>query len=60
MKQRDEAQYQELEQRYQALLLEHMHCGLSIAHLEAKLTEHAAFLECFRASLQHEEHGLQG
>lgn len=56
VRQDEETKYRELEQRYQALLLEHMQCGLSIARLEAKLTEHTAFLERFRTSLQQEEH----
>jgi hypothetical protein len=49
----------QMEQQYQALLQEHMQCGLAIARLETQLAEHLAFLERFRSSLQNEEHGPQ-
>jgi len=55
----DEVKYRELEHRYQALLLDHMQCGLAVARLEAKLAEHTTFLENFRASLRQEEHDTQ-
>src|SRR6266568_5405180 len=54
------ARRDQMEQQYQALLQEHMHCGLAIARLETQLAEHLAFLERFRSSLQREEHGSQG
>jgi hypothetical protein len=50
----------QMEQQYQALLQEHMQCGLAIARLETQLAEHLAFLKRFRSSLQREEHGPQG
>ncbi len=53
------ARRDQMEQQYQALLQEHMHCGLAIARLETQLAEHLAFLERFRSSLQREEHGPQ-
>ena len=53
------AKHDQMEQQYQALLQEHMHCGLAIAHLETQLAEHQAFLERFRSSLQKEEYGPQ-
>ncbi len=46
----------QMEQRYQVLLQEHMQCGLTIARLEAQLAEHLAFMERFRSSLRKEEH----
>ena len=49
----------QMEQQYQALLQEHMSCGLTIARLQTQLAEHRAFLERFRSSLQKEEHGPQ-
>lgn len=49
----------QMEQQYQALLQEHMSCGLTIARLQTQLAEHQAFLERFRFSLQKEEHGPQ-
>jgi hypothetical protein len=49
----------QIEQQYQALLQEHMSCGLTIARLQTQLAEHQAFLERFRSSLQKEEHGPQ-
>jgi hypothetical protein len=48
---RDQAQ-----RRYQALLQEHMQCGVVIARLEAQVAEYLAFMERFRTSLQREEH----
>jgi len=53
------AKRDQMEQQYQALLQEHMQCGLAIARLETQLAEHLAFLERFRSSLQKEEHGPQ-
>jgi chromosome segregation ATPase len=53
------ARRDQMEQQYQALLQEHMQCGLAIARLETQLAEHLAFLERFRSSLQNEEHGPQ-
>jgi hypothetical protein len=53
------AKHDQMEQQYQALLQEHMHCGLAIARLETQLAEHQAFLERFRSSLQKEEYGPQ-
>ena len=53
------AERDQMEQQYQTLLQEHMHCGLTIARLETQLAEHLAFLEIFRSSLQKEEHGPQ-
>ena len=53
------AKQEQLEQQYQALLQEHMSCGLTIARLQTQLAEHQAFLERFRSSLQKEEHGPQ-
>ncbi len=53
------ARRDQMEQQYQALLQEHMQCGLAIARLETQLAEHLAFLERFRSSLQREEHGPQ-
>lgn len=48
---RDQAQ-----QRYHALLQEHMECGVTIARLEAQVAEYLAFMERFRSSLQREEY----
>jgi hypothetical protein len=53
------AKQDQTEQQYQALLQEHMSCGLTIARLQTQLAEHQAFLERFRSSLQKEEHGPQ-
>ena len=53
------AERDRMEQHYQALLQEHMQCGLTIARLEAQLAEHLAFMQRFRSSLQKEEHGQQ-
>ncbi len=53
------AKQDQMEQQYQALLQEHMSCGLAIARLQTQLAEHQAFLERFRSSLQKEEHGPQ-
>ncbi|MBV9231679.1 MAG: hypothetical protein JOZ18_20390 [Chloroflexi bacterium] len=53
------AKHDQMEQQYQALLQEHMSCGLTIARLQTQLAEHQAFLERFRSSLQKEEHGPQ-
>jgi hypothetical protein len=54
--QRAQAEHVELEQRYSKLLQEHMHCGVTIAKLEAQVAEYLAFMERFRSSLQREEH----
>lgn len=53
------SQLDQREQQYQALLQEHMSCGLTIARLQTQLAEHQAFLERFRSSLQKEEYGPQ-
>ncbi len=53
------AERDRMEQQYQTLLQEHIHCGLTIARLETQLAEYQAFLERFRSSLQKEEHGPQ-
>ncbi len=53
------AKHDHMQQQYQALLQEHMHCGLAITRLETQLAEHQAFLERFRSSLQKEEYGPQ-
>jgi len=53
------AKHDQMEQQYQALLQEHMGCGLTIARLQTQLAEHQAFLERFRSSYQKEEHGPQ-
>ncbi len=45
-----------MEQRYAALLQEHMQCGLAMARLEAELAEYRAFMDRFRSSLHREEH----
>lgn len=50
------AERDQLQQRYQALLQEHMHCGVTIARLEAQVAEYLAFMERFRSSLEREEH----
>jgi uncharacterized coiled-coil protein SlyX len=50
------AERNQMEQQYQALLQEHMGCGLTIARLEAQLAEHLAFMERFRSSLRKEEY----
>jgi hypothetical protein len=52
-----QAERAELEQRYHKLLQEHMHCGVTIAKLEAQVAEYLAFMERFRSALQREEHG---
>jgi hypothetical protein len=52
-----QAEREQMEQRYRALLQEHMQCGLTITRLEAQLAEHLAFLERFRSSLKQEEYG---
>lgn len=54
-----QAEREQLEQRYHALLQEHMQCGLTITRLEAQLAEHLAFMDRFRSSLKQEEHGSQ-
>ncbi len=51
------AEREQMEQRYHLLLQEHMHCGLTIARLEAQVAEYLAFMERFRSSLRREEHG---
>src|SRR6266699_1139442 len=38
-----QAEREQMEQRYHALLQEHMQCGLTITRLEAQLAEHLAF-----------------
>src|SRR3989442_307576 len=43
---------EQIEQRYHALLQEHMQCGLTITRLEAQLAEHLAFMNRFRSSLK--------
>jgi len=48
-----------LERRYAVLLQDHMQCGLAIARLEGELAEYRAFMDRFRSSLRHEEHGSQ-
>jgi hypothetical protein len=53
------AKHDQMEEQYQALLQEHMGCGLAIARLQTQLAEHQAFLERFRSSLRKEEHGPQ-
>ncbi|GHO79138.1 hypothetical protein KSD_69090 [Ktedonobacter sp. SOSP1-85] len=57
VEQRAQAERAELEQRYHKLLQEHMHCGVTIAKLEAQVAEYLAFMERFRSALQREEHG---
>ncbi len=54
-----QAEQEQMEQRYHALLQEHMQCGLTITRLEAQLAEHLAFMNRFRSSLKQEEHGSQ-
>ncbi len=53
------AKHDHMEQQYQALLQEHMSCGLAITRLQTQLAEHQTFLERFRSSLQKEEHRPQ-
>ncbi|GHO61825.1 hypothetical protein KSC_007170 [Ktedonobacter sp. SOSP1-52] len=57
VEQRAQAERAELEQRYHKLLQEHMHCGVTIAKLEAQVAEYLAFMERFQSALQREEHG---
>jgi hypothetical protein len=57
IEQQAQTQRAELEQRYRKLLQEHMYCGVKIAKLEAQVAEYLAFMERFRSSLRHEEHG---
>jgi hypothetical protein len=59
LKQQALAERTELEQRYLALLHEHMSCGITIAKLEAQLAELQTFMQRFRAALNDEEHGMQ-
>jgi hypothetical protein len=54
--QQAQAQHTELEHRYRKLLQEHVHCGITIAKLEAQVAEYLAFMERFRSALQREEH----
>ena len=54
-----QAERAELEQRYAALLQEHMQCEVTIAKLQAQTAEYLGFMERFRASLRQEEHGSQ-
>jgi hypothetical protein len=53
------AQRDHMQQQYHTLLQDHMHCGLTIARLEAQLAEYLAFMKRFRSSLQKEEHEPQ-
>ena len=53
---RVQAERADLEQRYRKLLQEHMHCGVTIARLEAQLAEYLAFMQRFRSSLKQEEY----
>jgi|SRR5712692_4081331 len=53
------AERAELEQRYAALLQEHMLCKVTIAKLEAQQAEFQAFMQRYRAALINEEHGTQ-
>ena len=57
IKQQAQGEKAELERCYHALLQEHLQCGLKIARLEAEIAEFQAFMERFRSSLRHEEHG---
>jgi hypothetical protein len=57
LKQRVQEEKAELERCYRALLQDHMQCELKIARLEAERAEFQAFMERFRSSLKHEEHG---
>jgi len=52
-----QAEREQLEQHYHALLQEHMQCGLTIARLEAQVAEYLAFMDRFRSALRQEEHG---
>jgi hypothetical protein len=54
-----QAEREQMEQRYHALLQEHMQCGLTITRLEAQQAEFQAFMQRFRAALRDEEHGAQ-
>jgi hypothetical protein len=45
------AERDQFQQRYHALLQEHMQCGLTIARLEAQVNEYLAYMEGFRSSL---------
>lgn len=51
-----QAEREQMEQRYHALLQEHMQCGLTITRLEAQQAEFQAFMERFRSSLRQEEY----
>jgi hypothetical protein len=57
IKQQAQAEKAELERRYHALLQDHMQCELKMTRLEAEHAEFQAFMERFRSSLRHEEHG---
>lgn len=46
------------ERKYQALLQEHMQCGLTIARLEAQVAQYLEMMEGFRASLKQEEYDV--
>lgn len=54
-----DAEREQIEQSYGALLQEHMQCGLKIAKLEAQLAEFNTFMTQFRSALNNEEHGTQ-
>jgi hypothetical protein len=54
-----QAEREQMEQCYHALLQEHMQCGLTITRLEAQQAEFQAFMQRFRAALRDEEHGAQ-
>src|SRR5436305_3545716 len=58
IKQQAQTERADLEQRYHALLQEHMQCGIKIARLEAEYAEFQAFMERFRSSLKYEEQEL--
>lgn len=59
LKHQAQAERDELEQRYTALLQEQVQCGVTIAKLEAELAEFQAFMQRFRTALRDEEHGTQ-
>jgi hypothetical protein len=53
------AEREQIEQSYGTLLQEHMQCGLTIAKLEAQISEFNTFMAQFRNALNNEEHGTQ-
>lgn len=57
IRQQAQRERSELDHRYRVLLQDHMQCELKIARLEAELAEFKGFMERFRSSLKHEEHG---